>query len=672
MGARRLQEVGIEVTIRVWGLAHQNTLAAMNNLAMTYLSLGELDSASSLLERVLELHGQNAQADQLQVLTTLNNLAQVRRAQGKIQEAKDIQRRVLDGRRWHLGEEHPSTITAINNLGLLCFEEGRFAEARALYEQAMGLLQRTVGEENLSTLTTMANLALVLRAEGKLADARAMLERVLAHQVRLLGKQHPDTLTTLGNLATVLGAQGYQDQARTLEEETLQRSIELFGREHPRTITAMTNLAETQRGLGHSTLARDGQQQALELARRVLGATHPQTLAVMSNLAGAFNDLGEWNAAKSLLEQVLEARTHVLGEAHPRTMDTLRTLARSFEQAGDLDSALSHYARLLRLQTKHLGESHPNTQDTRAQLAKLQQQQSQTEESETSEDEGESEEPSGLPDIQEVQDALFSDFLNNPSPELDVLSSSTEIDSVDVQTLEEDPEHPGEQRFRGSGDVYIIRHYGKGDDADAFSDNFPFQFTLERHFDGRLQVLGKPVDPRSFYGVDPDDEDLKEEADSSRDESRLTSEAPTDEDSPFIEEEPEEHPAPVFVSFSYRDDREYASTLMDWARAGLIGKEVAILEPDTDTSVGELGVREGVKALLNKARLTLLLVGNNTHTNRWVEYEISHMLSARKPVIVVRVPGTTGAAPVGLRRYPEIAFEPRAIARAIREALSPF
>lgn len=594
---RRLQESGLEAAIRVWGRDHPNTLAAMGNLAMTQLAQGDMDSASRLLEQVLEKLGQDSRTTTIQSLTTLNNLAQVRREQGRLQEAREMQQRVLDGRLFHLGEEHPATLAAMNNLGLVYLEEGRYEDAKVLLEHALELQRRTVGENNLSTLTTMSNLGAVFKAQGDLARARALLEQVFMHQIRVLGRHHPDTLLTLGNLAVVFKQQGQQERAISLEEETLQQSIELFGREHARVVLAMTNLAETRRALGQFALARDGHQQALELARRALGSEHPQTLAVMNNLAGTFHAMGDEVSAKRLLEQVVEARTRLLGEAHPSTQEAMRTLARLRPQAE---------------------ESAPSEKD--------------------------SEEPLEPPDIDQVQAALYDDFIHNPSPELDELSSNTEIDEVEVDTLEEDPEQPSGDHYRGSGDVYITRNYGKWDDAVRATDHYPFKFTIERGSNDSIEVLSKTVDTRSFH------EDVEE-----------------DEDSPPAGDEDEINTVDsyhVFLSFVQRDEKAFANRVREWARSSLLGEGVTFIQE----SLVHVLMGETVSDLLEQADAGLLLLGDNTHSSQSILQEVNSMLNAQKPVIVVRVPGTVGPPPEELRNHPQIAFEPQAIAQALGEA----
>ena len=126
----------------------------------------------------------------------------------------------------------------------------------------------------------------------------------------------------------------------------------------------------------------------------------------------------------------------------------------------------------------------------------------------------------------------------------------------------------------------------------------------------------------------------------------------------------------VFVSYVYDDASSLAESLVQWGREGRLGPNVVATKERLDyRPEGQGGVRRELNALMNGAAMMIAVVGNNSHDRPWPRHEVNYMLSARKPVIVVRMHQTTGAAPEGLRDLPEVTFEPNAIARAIREKL---
>jgi len=120
----------------------------------------------------------------------------------------------------------------------------------------------------------------------------------------------------------------------------------------------------------------------------------------------------------------------------------------------------------------------------------------------------------------------------------------------------------------------------------------------------------------------------------------------------------------VFVSYVY-EDKAHRDTLEQWARDGRLGN-VQVTGESKDVRQGGAGaIRGHISPSLQGASALLVLVGSDTHNHDWVQYEVAHVQSARKPVFVVRVPGTTGAAPPSARGLQQVTFEPSAIRRAL-------
>ena len=124
-------------------------------------------------------------------------------------------------------------------------------------------------------------------------------------------------------------------------------------------------------------------------------------------------------------------------------------------------------------------------------------------------------------------------------------------------------------------------------------------------------------------------------------------------------------PKSVFVSHVY-EDKSYVERLDQWARQGLLGDVVITGEAADFRQGGDQAVRKHLSPRLTGAGAVVVLVGRDTHNHQWVDYEIQHALSQHKKVVAVRIPGTTGAAPMALRGYPEVVMDPTTIARALR------
>jgi tetratricopeptide (TPR) repeat protein len=69
-------------------------------------------------------------------------------AQGDLQEASCLYERALEIRRRTLGEEHPDTAATLNNLALPLQAQDEYDEAHSLYERALATYEKTLGEDH--------------------------------------------------------------------------------------------------------------------------------------------------------------------------------------------------------------------------------------------------------------------------------------------------------------------------------------------------------------------------------------------------------------------------------------------------------------------------------------------------------------------------------------------
>ena len=117
----------------------------------------------------------------------------------------------------------------------------------------------------------------------------------------------------------------------------------------------------------------------------------------------------------------------------------------------------------------------------------------------------------------------------------------------------------------------------------------------------------------------------------------------------------------VFEDYAYRDH------VKDWAGRGLLGA-VNIVTETADVSQGGLSaIRAHLRPIMRTADGLLVLVGQDTHNRHWVDEEIHYCASSGNPIIVTRLPNSTGAAPPEVRGRQLVRFAPH----DIREAIVP-
>ena len=114
--AKLLQEA-LNISRRVLGEEHRNTLLSMSGLADIYLDLGRLDDAETLDRDALEVQRRVLGKEHPDTLGTMNGLADVYMSQGRYDEADRLFGETLHGMRRVLGDDHPDTASPIYGLG---------------------------------------------------------------------------------------------------------------------------------------------------------------------------------------------------------------------------------------------------------------------------------------------------------------------------------------------------------------------------------------------------------------------------------------------------------------------------------------------------------------------------------------------------------------------------
>ena len=367
--AQVVRQQELEASRRVLGDEHPDTLASINNLALTFFHHGNLAEARKLQETALGKIQQVRGNEHPDTLTLMNNLVLTMCDQGDLTGARKLQETALETMRYVLGDEHSITRASMNNLALILWNQGDLAGARKLQDNVLEVQQRILGNEHPDTLTSMNNLANTLRSQGDLTGARLLQEVVLEIRQHILGEEHPDTLSSINDLACTWWDQGDLVAAQKLQETALEIRKRVLGEEHLDTLTSMNNLANTLRRQGDLIGARSLHETALEARRRILGEEHPDTLGSINNLACICWDQRDLAGAQKLQESVLAVQQRVLGEYHPDTFISMNNLANTLSKQGDSTGAIFLHKAALEARQHVLGKEHPDTLQSASNLA---------------------------------------------------------------------------------------------------------------------------------------------------------------------------------------------------------------------------------------------------------------------------------------------------------------
>ena len=126
----------------------------------------------------------------------------------------------------------------------------------------------------------------------------------------------------------------------------------------------------------------------------------------------------------------------------------------------------------------------------------------------------------------------------------------------------------------------------------------------------------------------------------------------------------------IFISYKYENRKHLNDLKSIMLNSQPKFGHYPIMERDNVSDQGKEKIRKYLRPLLRKAELFICLVGKNTHSSPWVEYEINVAKSQKKPIIPVRIPGTSGGTPAPIKNLIEIKFNRKAIQDAINSAYS--
>jgi len=304
----KMAETAAEGLKRTLGPEHDDTLAALGDLALTYEVAGKFPEAIALLEHVRDALIAKVGPDHDHTETVQHNLAGAYASAGRLPEAIALYERVRDARVAKYPNQ-PGTLSTMNNLALAYTDAGRIPEAIALFKRVRDGRVAKLGPDHIDTLGAVNNLARAyLRTGDKLPEAITLLERVRDAFTTKLGPDHPSTLTVLDNLGGAYKAAGRIPEAITLNEAARDGRIAKLGSEHPDTLTTLSNLA----ALYWSTQQLDKSVPLFEdVLKRIevrYGRQHYETLRTVANLGVNYKDSGRLTEAIPLLEEAFRAR----------------------------------------------------------------------------------------------------------------------------------------------------------------------------------------------------------------------------------------------------------------------------------------------------------------------------------------------------------------------------
>jgi len=361
----------LETNRRILGDHHPDTLASIDDLAVTLHDLGRYEESEALFREALSGMRRVLGPDDRQTMVTVGNLGQVIAETGRLAEAEPYHRESLEDLRRIQGPQGTEALTALSNLGVLMISMGRYPEGVESLREVLEIKRGVHGDNHPETLISMNSLAVGLAELGAADEAEALYVESLERYRRVLGDDHKETLRALANVGVFLTRQGRPDEAERYLTQALDTRRRVLGDDHYETLVSINTMGFWYYRQGRYDESEALVREALERGRRVLGDDHPEFLVWVFNMGQLLQLRGRLAEAEPYSREVVETGRRVMGPAHPRTLQALRDLAALVDTLGRPDEAEELLLDGLAAARREHGDGGAETVTTRSHLADL-------------------------------------------------------------------------------------------------------------------------------------------------------------------------------------------------------------------------------------------------------------------------------------------------------------
>jgi tetratricopeptide (TPR) repeat protein len=198
--AEQMQRQHLDVSKRVKGLTHPNTLQSLHDLGMMLLGRDQPDEAKAALQECFDARISTLGRSHPHTLETMTNLVGLL---GASDVAHSLLTEAVEGLTESVGEGHPSTRVAIRYLGRCYLNRGEPGLAEQHFRRALELDSAVVGEVE-GVLIDMNLLASLHRAAGRLGEAEQLLTEAIGECERRLGGNSNIMIQLVADLGKVL------------------------------------------------------------------------------------------------------------------------------------------------------------------------------------------------------------------------------------------------------------------------------------------------------------------------------------------------------------------------------------------------------------------------------------------------------------------------------------
>lgn len=119
------------------------------------------------------------------------------------------------------------------------------------------------------------------------------------------------------------------------------------------------------------------------------------------------------------------------------------------------------------------------------------------------------------------------------------------------------------------------------------------------------------------------------------------------------------------------EDRKYFNKLKRWLKQGKCGDYQLLITSRDEQRVGMVHAPLTAEQKVKASNVIIVLIGSNTNRHPWLAYH--HIAQqTNKRIYYMRIPYTISELPQRLKEVPQLAFNPNAIEKMLRDNISEF
>ena len=304
------------------GAAHQVSVVALTELAISYEGSGDVKAAVSCLNKALPLIARGKGLENDDYLIHLKMLAMLHQDRGDYAAGEQICREVLEIEGRMIGKLHPDYITSLSRLAVVLDDQGDYSTAEPLYREVLKLTER----DHPKYAMRLSNLARMLKDKGDYEAAEPLYRQALENVARTVGKEHQKYAVSLNSLALLLVKKGDYAKAEPLYREALAVDVNAIGKNSIRYAVHLGNLAHLLALVGDAEGAEVMYQDTMGIFAKTTDG-HQYCYAVhLGHYAKLLQSKGDYTAAEEKLRIVVSMRENKLGKDHSDSIAARKAL----------------------------------------------------------------------------------------------------------------------------------------------------------------------------------------------------------------------------------------------------------------------------------------------------------------------------------------------------------